>query len=208
MVDCSYMPPMMQLISLTFALFLLMDSIGNIPLFLSFLKGVPAKRQKKIILRELIIALGIIVLFYFVGDVLLELLNIEQSTLLVAGGIILFLISLRMIFPEKTTPETAKSSDKEPFIVPLAIPFVAGPAVLAAVMLYSHQDYSPFITVTAIVMAWGLSLAVLMSSYFLVKKLGEKGLLACERLMGLLLVLISVQMFLEGLSLFSTTHRG
>ncbi len=206
MVDCSYMTPVMQLVSLTFALFLLMDSIGNVPLFVSFLKGVPQKRQRKVIFRELVFALCIIILFYFLGDLLLELLSIEQATLLVSGGIILFLIALRMVFPETSTREKNPGGDREPFLVPLAIPFVAGPAVLAAVMLYSHQDYSPFITVTAIVIAWILSLTVLMSSYFLVRHLGERGLVACERLMGLLLVLISVQMFLEGLSLFGTAH--
>ena len=200
------MSPIVQLLSTAFALFLLMDPIGNVPIFISLLKDIDPKRQQKIIFRELIIALIIIVAFNFIGDILLEFLHIEQETLLISGGIILFLIALKMIFPSKRDPEVDISQDKEPFIVPLAVPLVAGPAVLAAVMLYSHEQSSEWITIGAIILAWIASTIILLSSGFLKKVLGWRGLIACEKLMGLLLILISVQMFLSGILLFLSPH--
>lgn len=194
---------MFELLSRAFALFLLMDSLGNVPLFISILKDFDPKRQRIIILRELSIALAIIIAFTFLGDFLLEFLHIDHSTLLISGGIILFLISLKLVFPDKTNSQVpAPSADKEPFIVPLAVPLVAGPAVLAAVMLYSYQDTDDWITIGAIILAWVASTLILLSSSFLKKVLGDRGLIACERLMGLILILISVQMFLGGIHLF------
>ena len=193
---------MFQLLSTAFALFLLMDPLGNVPIFISILKEIDPKRQRVIILRELLIALGIIIAFNFLGDVLLDFLHIDQSTLLIAGGIILFIISLKLVFPDKSPSHVVPSIDKEPFIVPLAVPLVAGPAVLAAVMLYAHQEENEWITIGAIILAWLASTLILLSATFLKKVLGDRGLIACERLMGLLLILISVQMFLGGVHLF------
>ncbi|MBS0650942.1 MAG: NAAT family transporter [Verrucomicrobia bacterium] len=191
---------------MAFALFLLMDPIGNVPIFISVLKDIDPKRHQYIIFRELVIALIIIIAFDFLGDILLEFLNVEQATLLIAGGIILFIIALKMIFPGRRDPDVDISPDKEPFIVPLAIPLVAGPAVLAAVILYSHEQYNEWITIGAIILAWIASTIILLSASYLKKLLGWRGLVACERLMGLLLILISVQMFLNGLILFLGPH--
>jgi multiple antibiotic resistance protein len=193
----------MSLLAMTFSLFLLMDAVGNIPLFIAILRGIPQKRQLQIIFRELLIALFIMVVFHFVGDALLSALQIQQYAVLVAGGIILFLLSLKMIFPSSNESETLSGKDKEPFIVPLAIPLVAGPAVLAAIILYSGQQPSTYITITAIVLAWAISTAILLSSAFLSKMLGQRGILATERLMGLILTMMSVQMFLQGISQFA-----
>lgn len=190
-----------KMLSMAFALFLLMDSIGNVPIFVSILKDIDPKRQTKIIARELFIALFIITLFYLIGDTLLGFLNVKIPTIMVSGGIILFLIAIKMIFPVKHDPQVG-SSDKEPFIVPLAIPLVAGPAVLAAVMLYSGQINDKTTTLGAIFIAWAASTIVLLSSSLWKKLLGSRGLVACERLMGLILTLIAVQMFLEGLQMF------
>jgi MarC family membrane protein len=193
----------MQMFSMAFALFLLMDPIGNVPIFVSVLKDIESKRQRKIIGRELVIALIIIVLFYFLGDALLGFLNVTMPTILISGGIILFLIALKMIFPGRRDPDVELPQDKEPFIVPLATPLVAGPAVLAAVMLYSGQHkHEMLLPLTAIVIAWALSTVILLSSSLWKKLLGWRGLVACERLMGLILTLIAVQMFLEGTHLF------
>lgn len=192
----------LQILSTAFTLFLLMDPLGNIPIFISVLKDINPKRQQRIIIRELLIALGIIIFFHFLGDLLLDFLNIEQSTLLIAGGIILFIIALKMIFPGRKDPDVDISPEKEPFIVPFAVPLVAGPAVLAAVMLYSHEHDNQWITIGAIVLAWGISTLLLMSATYLKKLLGVRGLIASERLMGLILILLSVQMFLSGLALF------
>jgi multiple antibiotic resistance protein len=193
----------MTLLSMTFSLFLLMDSIGNLPLFIAILKDIPRKRQLQIIFREMIIALLIMVAFQFVGESVLYALQIQQYAVLVSGGIILFLLSLRMIFPSAHDADANVKKDKEPFIVPLAIPLVAGPAVLALIMLYSRQQPEPYITITAIVLAWILTTAILLSSAFLNKILGKRGIIACERLMGLILTMMSVQMFLQGIAQFS-----
>lgn len=183
---------------MAFSLFLLMDPIGNIPLFISALKEVPSKRQFQIILRELLIALCIMVGFHFVGDILLTALHVTQYAVLISGGIVLFLIALKMIFPSKTDVEVPVA--KEPFIVPLAIPLVAGPAVLAAIMLYARQEPQTFLTLAAIVIAWAISTVILLTSALLNKILGKRGILACEKLMGLILTMISIQMFLEGIA--------
>ena len=194
---------LVQLLSMAFALFLLMDPVGNIPLFVSVLKDVPASRQKKVIFRELCIALVIIVLFYFIGDVLLKFLHVTQPTIQISGGIILFLIAIKMIFPGAANHTADTPRTKEPFIVPLATPLVAGPAVLAAVILYSGQEPNVYLVpLGAIVLAWAASTLILLTSYLWKKWLGLRGLIACERLMGLILTLIAVQMFLEGGALF------
>lgn len=192
-----------EVLSIAFALFLLMDSIGNIPIFVSILKNVDPKRQRTIIIRELIIALVIIVIFYFIGETLLSFLSVKMPTIMISGGIILFLIAIKMIFPTKQDAHADPHLDSEPFIVPLATPLVAGPAVLAAVMLYSGQHTHSSITIlTAIVVAWGASFLILLSSSLWRKLLGERGLVACERFMGLILTLIAVQMFLQGVEMF------
>lgn len=192
-----------KILPISFAFFLLMDSLGNVPLFLAMLKDFPPRKRSQIILRELLIALLVIVAFYFLGDIFLDSLSIRQHTILMAGGIILFLIALRMIFPDLVHKNTGVTPlTKEPFIVPLAVPLIAGPAILASVMLYSQQEETPFVVLTALFLAWILSTIILLSSGFLQKILKERGLTACERLMGLLLTLMSVQMFLEGVSLY------
>lgn len=187
--------------SVTLSLFLLMDSIGNIPLYIAILKGIPAKRQIHIIIRELLIALGFIVLFQFAGQGLLNLLGVAQDALLIAGGLILFIIALRMIFPPEDIEVFEISRKEEPFLVPLAIPFVAGPSIFSAVIIYSH-DMNPLTLILSIVIAWLFTLIILLIAPYLKKLLRDHGILACERLMGLILILIAGQMFLDGLRIF------
>lgn len=197
----------MSIFSIAFSLFLLMDSIGNIPFYLSFLKKVPAKRHPYIICRELLIALFVIITFNFVGDGLMRFLDVKIDTVQIAGGIILFLICLKMIFPQHHDRNETLPYEDEPFIVPLAIPLVAGPSVLAAVMIYTRQEQSNQVMIGAILMAWTATLIVLLLSTFLKKILGGKGIMALERLMGLVLALISIQMFLNGVSGFMAHNR-
>lgn len=193
----------MTLLSIAFSLFLLMDPIGNIPLYISTLKKIHPKRQRTIILRELLIALAIIILFAFVGNGLMDFLEIESATIQIAGGLILFLLCLKMIFPLPHDPHDASpQTETEPFVVPLAVPLVAGPGVLAAVMIFAQQETHPLIMIGAILTAWVSSLLILLCSSFLKRILGTKGIIALERLMGLILILISVQMFLSGLGSF------
>lgn len=186
--------------SLAFSLFLLMDPLGNIPLFIALLKELNPARQRVIILREMVIALLVIILFSFIGDLLLDLLKVQYYTIMIAGGIILFLIAIKMIFPQ---PKEKNGTDygKEPLVVPLAIPLVAGPAVLAAVILYSHK-YETMTSILGIVIAWIFSTVILLSATSLKRVLGPRGILACERLMGLLLTLIAVQLFMEGMTAY------
>ena len=186
------------MLSLAFTLFLLMDSIGNIPFYISFLKKVPPHRQYWVIFREMLIALFIIILFSYLGDQLMIFLGIGHNAIQIAGGIILFLICLKMIFPDPHNAIDDLPHDNEPFIVPLAVPLVAGPAVLAAVMIYTRQENDDWVMLGAIIIAWIASLLVLLLSPLFQRVLGWRGILATERLMGLVLALIAVQMFLNG----------
>ena len=191
----------LHILKVAFSLFILMDPIGNIPLYISILKEIPARRQRRIIFREMIIALAVIMLFNFIGEGLLHFLNISQATVQIAGGIILFMIALKMIFPPVHGTNYGLPKDGgEPFIVPLAIPLVAGPSVLAAVIIYENQQSNNYVMVIAIVLAWLISLGILLLSPTIRKVLGWRGITACERLMGLILILIAVQMFLTGLA--------
>lgn len=193
------------LFSLSLSLFIVLNAFGNIPLFLSLLKGIPRKRQKQIVFRELLIALFIIILFNYIGVWLLKFLNVTQEIVQIAGGVILFLLSLKMLFPkEKTKIEEELKKITEPFIVPLAIPLVAGPAVLAAVMVYSPQ-FPNVIMIGAIFIAWFATLLILVLSAHLSEWIGQRGLIAIERLMGFIMVLIAIQMFLTGFKIFMKT---
>lgn len=199
---------MKAILSIAFSLFLLMNPIGNIPFYLSFLKGI--KKQKKIIFRELLIALLIIILFAFMGNGLIQFLHVELPTVQISGGIILFLLCLKMIFPASQDPieDLSKDAKSEPLIVPLAVPLVAGPGVLAAVMIYANQVVHEWQLLGAILIAWIATLLILLASSFVKQILGWKGIIAMERLMGLILILIAIQMFLSGLSTFGFTHAS
>lgn len=197
------------ILSFALALFILMDPLGNVPLFLTVLKGMPPKKQRKIILRELFFALILILGCYFVGDVFLSMIHIQQHTLLISGGVILFLVSLAMIFPDSLSRVKEEvRAIKDPLIVPLAVPFIAGPAVLVSVMLYSQKEAQEGIVVSGILLAWLCTLLILLASSWLQKILGSKGLTALERLMGLLLTLISVEMILDGFALYIASLRS
>ena len=182
---------------------LVMDPIGNVPLFLSVLKDVSPERRTRIILRELAIALAVMILFLYLGEQLLSLLNLQQEAIAIGGAIILFLIAIRMIFP---SPHgiMGETPEGEPFVVPLAIPAVAGPSVLAISMLLVSNNSDQMLEWTiALVAAWFVSALVLLSSPLLLKLMGNRGLIASERLMGMILVIISVQMMLDALKAFS-----
>lgn len=193
----------MSLVSAIITLFLIMDPIGNIPFFLSALKNVREERRLKVIFRELLIAFGVMLVFLFAGQSLLDILHVRQESISIAGGIVLFLISLKMVFPpEKSASEEPTSSeDSEPFIVPLAIPFVAGPSILATILLFQRKgDLDLWSLVLATACAWAASTVILLLAPALAKLLGKRGLTALERLMGMLVVMIAVQMFVDGLA--------
>jgi multiple antibiotic resistance protein len=183
-------------------LFLIMDPIGNIPLFLSVLKPVDSRRRRRVLVREIAIAYVVLLAFVFLGGYILRFLGLDEATISVAGGIVLFLIAVRMIFPAGGGP-TTDAPEGEPFIVPLAIPLFVGPSTLAALLLL--QRTSPGQTgplLLAVTVAWALSGAILLSATFFYRVLRERGLMALERLMGMLLVMIAVQMFMSGVRTF------
>jgi MarC family membrane protein len=195
----------MTIYSAALLLFLVMDPLGNIPFFLTTLKQVEARRRRMIILRELLIALLVMVLFLFGGHYLLNLLGISDPSLSIAGGIILFLIAVKMIFPApRALPE--EEFDGEPFIFPLAIPFIAGPSAMATMLLLTSREPERWADwLLALLIAWLASAIILYGAMdFLSRLMGQKGLLAMTRLMGMLLTLIAVQMFMSGMMLFST----
>jgi multiple antibiotic resistance protein len=180
-------------------LLLIMDPLGNIPPFLTALKTVEPDRRRKILLREILIAYVVLLAFLFAGKYLLRLLSLQQETISIAGGIVLFLIALRMIFPRQDAGRD--SLEGEPFIVPLAIPLVAGPSTLASLLLL--QQSSPMLELLlAMTLAWVVTAIILLSSTSLYRLLKERGLIAIERLMGMLLVMLAVQMFINGLARF------
>ncbi len=192
----------MDTLSAFITLLLVMDPIGNVPVFLSVLKDVDAKRRQWVIFRELLIALGVLLLFLFAGPAMLDLLGLQQESISIAGAIILFLIALRMIFPSPYGM-LGDTPDGEPFIVPLAIPLVAGPSSLAIAMLMMKTDPDRmFDWSIALTGAWAVSAALLMCAPLLLKALGNRGLTAMERLMGMILVVIAVQMFFDGVATF------
>jgi MarC family membrane protein len=183
-------------------LFLIMDPLGNIPLFLSALKTVRPERRRLVLVREISIAYLVLVAAVLVGQHVLRFLGLEQETVSIAGGIVLFLIAVRMIFPGEGSM-VADTPEGEPFIVPLAVPFVAGPSAVAAVLLLERSAPGQTLALlTAVTIAWALSGAILLSSTFFYRLLRERGLIAVERLMGMLLVMIAVQMFMSGVRAF------
>lgn len=179
-------------------LFFVMDPLGNIPVFLATLKEVPAHKHRRIIMRELLIALAVLLVFLFAGKQLLTFLGLSQPAIGISGAIVLFLIAIRMIFPQKGGV-MGDNAGEEPFIVPLAIPMVAGPSTMAILMLLANTGDNIFLWVIALLAAWGLSSIILLSSTKLLQILGNRGLTAIERLMGMLLVMVAVQMMLDGL---------
>ena len=192
----------MTILSAALLLFLILDPLGNVPVFLSVLKPLPPHRQRVVLVRELLIALGVLMAFLWGGKYALELMHLRQESVAIAGGIVLFLIGIRMIFPR---PEglLGELPDGEPFIVPLAIPLIAGPSGMAAVMLMgSNEPHRLGEWSLALLLAWAATAAILLLAPTLQRLLGTRVLTALERLMGMLLVAISVQMLLDGLAVY------
>ena len=190
----------MDTISAAFLLFLILDPLGNIPIFLSLLKPLEPRRRRWVMARELLIALAILFVFLLGGQYILAVMHLRQESVSIAGGIVLFLIGIRMIFPVRDGI-FGEAPGGEPFIVPLAVPCVAGPSGMAAVMLMANSN--PARTADwslALLLAWAATALILFSSTVLYRLLGQSVLTAVERLMGMLLVALSVQMFLDGLA--------
>lgn len=194
----------MTIYSAAITLLLVMDPLGNIPLFLSMLSNIDAKKRRFIILRESLIAFINLTIFLFFGQYILEGMHISQPALAISGGIILFLITIRMVFPQDEDELKAKSKQMaDPFIVPLAVPMIAGPSTMTVVMLLANQEpYNSFYLFTSLLLACIGTAIILVFADSLRKLLGQRGLIAIERLMGMILTTMAVQMALTGLEQF------
>ena len=180
-------------------LMFILDPFGNVPLLLTILKDVDKKRKKFIIIRESIFGLIILLTFFFFGEAFLSIFHLETASVTIAGGVIFFVIALKMIFPGEKGNVTLFGS-QDPFIVPIAIPLIAGPSALATIMIMTKSYSDHFWALFASVMlAWTASTFILYMSPLLYKILREKGLSALEKLMGMLLLMLAVQMFVDGI---------
>jgi len=182
-------------------LFIILDPFGNIPVFSSILKNFDAERRKKILIRELCIALGVMLLFLFAGNIILSMLQLDTAALRISGGVVLFLVALGMLFPSKSV--LSSDDGDEPFIVPIAIPLMAGPSLLTMIMLLAKQHPSQLhLVALSTVGAWLAAATILMFTPVFLKIMGKRGLRAMERLMGMILIMIAVQMLLNGIQEF------
>lgn len=195
----------MEFLSMTLVLFLIMDPLGNIASFQTVLSQVPPPRQKWAVARELLFALIAMIIFIYFGDLILQALQISRTSVFFASGLILFLFAIKILYPSPGNPRTNLPKG-EPFIIPLAIPLVASPSLLAVIMLYAHAEADNFIIMGSILIAWVASLAILLLAKPLHRLLGDNGLMACERLTALILVMLGVQRFSEGIRLFVSTQ--
>jgi len=182
--------------------FLVMNPLGNLPVFIAVLEGETPERYRFIVLRESLIALGVLLLFLFCGNEILKYLQITKASIELAGGIILFLIAIKLVFSTAGNDVgSAKAPQKEPFIVPLAIPLFAGPAAMStAILVGGRAGTSGLLTgAAALFTAWGICTVILLSGRYAGRFMGPKALSALESLMGLLLTTIAVEMMIRGI---------
>lgn len=181
--------------------FLMINPIGNYPAILALIKDASFQRQKQIMFREGIFVLIIALVFQFFGEYFLKFMQIDSPALSLCGGILVFLVAINMIFH---TPKLSGSSavQQEPFIVPIATPLLVGPGTLTIIMLTAANEPNAMKVTSAITIACLGVLGVLMAAPYLQKLLGKRGLQALEQVMGMVLVLMSVEMMLGGLGTY------
>lgn len=195
---------MEQFLSIAVTLLLVMDPVGNVPLYLTATAHVAPERRQRVIVRECLISLGILVVWLFIGGGLLDLLGISEQALTAGGGLVLLLIGIRMVFPTPTASiQESVAIEDEPLIVPMAVPYFVGPSVMATEAIFMRQyDHQWLMLLGAAAACWFVASAILMSSALLQRLLGDKVLTALERLMGMLLIVMSFQMMLDGVKMF------
>jgi MarC family membrane protein len=202
---------MTEILAASMILFLVMDPLGNIPIFLACLKHVEERRRSAVILRESCIALGILLFFLVLGPGVMRWLSIGPTALQLTGGLLLFLIAVGMLFPGslQLAGGNGEGCDEEPLVVPLATPAVAGPSTIATIMiLASKPEHTLGEWLAALAISWTATTLILLLSPRLSRWLGPRGLSACERLMGVVLAVVAVQMILDGIVEFVKQLRG
>jgi multiple antibiotic resistance protein len=191
---------MTSITSLAIIFFLIIDPLGTLPVFHEIVKKKSDQQRLMFTFIELLIALFAMISFIFVGKLIVYILDISKTTTEMAGGVMLFLIALKMIFSSK---ENVKEwSQEQSYVVPVAIPLLAGPSLLAALTVYAKLETTLFVLISAIFIAWALSLVVYLFGKNIYGLIGDKGLLACQRLMGLLIALVASELFLQGVQDF------
>ncbi|HHH36803.1 MAG TPA: MarC family protein [Gammaproteobacteria bacterium] len=189
----------MNLVEITLLLFLVIDPFGNLPFVIAVLSGLDARAYLRAVLRELALAFLVLLAFALFGGAILHYLNIEPWSLNIAGGIILFLISLKMIFRSARDIFADGYSDN-PILVPIAVPSIAGPSTITALIVLRTKEHLPLETVlAALVIVFLLACLVFLPGRLLSRALGDRGLAALEKFMGLLLNLVAVSMIMRGI---------
>jgi len=191
----------MTLFTLAITLFFIMDPIGNVSPYLAMTEGFTVAKRRRIVLREMLIDIGFMLFFSFVGEFIFRMLELSETSLKIASGMILFLISLQILVPHLDSMRNALPKG-EPFITPFAVPLIAGPSLLTTIMLFSHLEPNIYLMLGAIAIAWILACIILLFSTQLQRVLGINGLSACENLMGMVLILLAIQRFMDGLRQF------
>lgn len=189
-------------LSSTILLVLITDPLGNIPFFISALRHVRPERRRVVVARECLVAFGALLVFLLAGRPILRVLHLSEDALRVSGGVVLLLIAIRMIFPERGARLGEDDAEGgEPFIVPVAIPLIAGPSAMATVLLMSSPDPMRMLSLAgSLTVTIAITAAVFVSSHRIRKVLGEQAITAMERLMGLVLTAIAVEMLLGGVA--------
>lgn len=187
-----------------FTLFLVLDPIGNLPVVMAQLNDLPEHRRRWVVFREALIALVVLLLFLVGGSFVLGLMGVGTDDVRIAGGVVLFVIALRMVFPRPGEHLMEDPMDGEPFIVPLAVPLMAGPSAMATVILMRSPSglgpHNLWLGVLAVLLAWGAACGILQLGPILAKVLGPRVMRATERLMGMLLIVISVHLLMTGIA--------
>jgi MarC family membrane protein len=192
-----------QFLSAVFLLLLVVDPFGSVPLVNTMLADVPLGRRRRVVLRECGVAFAILAAFMAFGPQILAVMRLSETSLSIAGGVILFMIAIRMVFAHPEGAFGLQERGGEPLIVPLAIPLIAGPSALATVMLLASREPRQLgMLAGALVMAMALTTAILLAGERLQRWMGDRAMQAMARLMGLILTAIAVEMLLGGIRMF------
>lgn len=186
-------------VSALILLLLVLDPLGNLAVFIPIMRGVPAPRRTRVALREVAIAFGVLAVFMFLGDGFLRVMRLSERSLEVAGGVILLMVAIRMIFSH-ADGVYGVADGKEPLIFPLAVPLLAGPSAMATVLLLASRQPADMLTwISALACAMAVSGMALLLCDRIRRALGDSVISALEKLMGLVLTAIAVEMILAGL---------
>lgn len=194
----------MELFSLALTFFLVTNPIGNCPIFLPMVRNLPVSRQRFVLLREAFLAMLLAYFYQFLGEIFLQSLRIEHYALDFCGGILLFYVAISMIFPVPTSQSTTVLV-KEPYLVPIATPLLAGPALMTVIMLYSKQVDNAILVTSAITVAWvGVYIVMLLAAY-INQWIGIRALYILEQVLGMILAMMGVEMVVSGVKLFTSS---